>query len=88
MSVMAPRNRLPSLFQFTDGPSLPSAIDLIIRAFYTTAAQDRRNDLLTLAAHDRGGWFAVAGVPGLVAAQLLTGMGASSPFTLSLIWNH
>ncbi|KWU43288.1 hypothetical protein RHOSPDRAFT_35162 [Rhodotorula sp. JG-1b] len=47
---------------------------LIIRAFYTTA-QDADN----LARRtDPGGWFAIAGVPGLVAAQLLTGMGSTA----------
>ncbi|GAA5970303.1 hypothetical protein JCM8115_003694 [Rhodotorula mucilaginosa] len=49
---------------------------LIIRAFYTTAAQDA-DDNMARSDHP-GGWFAVAGVPGLVAAQLLTGMGSTA----------
>ncbi|GAA5991877.1 hypothetical protein JCM10908_002252 [Rhodotorula pacifica] len=44
---------------------------LIIRAFYTTASGDAFTE-------GGGGWFAVAGVPGLVAAQLLTGMGSTA----------
>ncbi|GAA5881119.1 hypothetical protein JCM3774_000879 [Rhodotorula dairenensis] len=41
---------------------------LIIRAFYTTGDVDG----------DHRGWYAIAGVPGLVAAQLLTGMGSTA----------
>ncbi|POY73791.1 hypothetical protein BMF94_3332 [Rhodotorula taiwanensis] len=49
---------------------------LIIRAFYTTAALD--DDGGSGSGSDGQGWYAVAGLPGLVAAQLLTGMGSTA----------
>lgn len=60
------------------------AIDLIVRAFYTTAAQHADNNMAR--SDNPGGWFAVAGVPGLVAAQLLTGMGAFPSFPYFELW--